>query len=56
MNVIIAYIFLRYWCRILEGACGAVDDFARLFGAAGVGMQTEPFSPGAHVGEAVHGG
>ena len=56
MNVIIAQIFLRYWCRIMEGACGAVEDFTRLFAAAGVGMQVEPFFPGARVGEAVHRG
>ena len=55
MNVIIAQILARYGCRILEGACGAVEDFARLFAAAGVGSKAELFFPRAPVGEAVHG-
>ena len=55
MNVIIAQIFARYGSSMLEGSCGAVEDFARSLGATGAGLKEEPFAPGARVGVAVHG-
>ena len=41
---------------MLEGACGGVEDFARLLGSAGSGLKEEPFAPGACGGRAVHEG
>ena len=35
---------------MLEGACGAVEDFARSLGAAGAESKAEPFAPGYEAG------
>ena len=41
---------------MLEGACGAVEDFARSLWTAGAGLKEEPFAPSARGGRAVHEG